>query len=31
MQWRENALKAREVLNWQNESLVLREVYAQLV
>jgi glycosyltransferase involved in cell wall biosynthesis len=31
MQWRENALKAREVLNWQNESLVLREVYGQLV
>jgi len=29
-QWRNNALKARDVLNWQNESLVLREVYEQL-
>jgi glycosyltransferase involved in cell wall biosynthesis len=29
--WRENALKAREVLNWQNECMVLKEVYAQLV
>jgi glycosyltransferase involved in cell wall biosynthesis len=28
--WRNNARKAREVLNWQNESRVLHEVYEQL-
>lgn len=29
--WRKNAKKAAEVLNWENESLILKEVYQQYV
>lgn len=30
MEWRQNALKAAQVLNWQSESKAIREVYSRL-